>query len=48
MGNVAADGLAAERHRDAQHSETAGVRIDDQVAGLRGGADQATESAETA
>ena len=48
MGNVAADELAAERHRGAQHDETAGDRIDDQVAGLRDSADQATESAETA
>jgi hypothetical protein len=31
MGNVAADELAAERHRGAQHDETAGDRIDDQV-----------------
>jgi hypothetical protein len=46
MGNVAADELAVERHRGAHHNETAGGRIDDQVAGVRDGADQATESAE--
>ena len=48
MGDVAADEHTAERHRGAQHNETAGGRIDDQVAGLRDSADQATESAETA
>jgi hypothetical protein len=48
IGNVAADELAAERHRGAQQDETAGGRIDDQVVWLRDGADQATESAETA
>jgi hypothetical protein len=48
MGDVAADEHAAVRHRGAQHNETTGGRIDDQVAGLRDDADQATESAETA
>jgi hypothetical protein len=46
MGDVAADEHAAERHRGAHHNETAGGRIDDQVAGVRDGADQAIESAE--
>jgi len=48
MGDVGADEHATERHRGAQHNEITGGRIDDQVAGLRDGADQATESAETA
>src|SRR5215831_4603315 len=46
MGDVAADEHAAERHRGAQNNETTGGLIDDQVAGLRDDADQATESAE--
>jgi hypothetical protein len=46
MGNVAADELVAERHRGAQHDETAGGRIDDQVARLRDGADQATDQSD--
>jgi hypothetical protein len=48
MGDVAADEHATERHRGAQHNEITGGRIDDQVAGPPDGADQATESAETA
>jgi hypothetical protein len=48
MGDVAADEHAAERHRGAQHTKPPAGRIDDQVAGLRDGADQVTESAETA
>jgi hypothetical protein len=34
MSDVAADEHAAERHRGAQHNETAGGRIDDRSPGF--------------